>query len=349
MPLRPYQIFILILIAVMMGGGGFLIGKRLKDKIAAQQVNTVAQADEKTPKEFPVYSEIEPSDYEVTHPDHGPILQTITLNALFGQENDTATAALKDTPNAHKITPDQDVILYDRDGYVLPLGGKVDSVNAVNEENEGNKSAVITLPAGTNTDLLSPKISIITLEIPHAKRIPKQSVLTVTINDVERDFIIIAEKTANGQAFKTAPYEIDLDHMLVGDHFVELGHEISVDDYYIVNPDDTMTFNKPYAMKEIVLNTPSYNPIRQAYLNYQHYLAESKIANQEYLANDCFALGYDPRVGPAGQQSFGACSSNVNATLDPMEIFNSILTNMPVNASGNSGDSACGSASSACN
>ena len=316
---KAKKILALTLIAVVMGSFGFYLGKKLKYKLQNQPQATVQKKE--TKKDNKLYK----SDYELIKPDLGPIIQTLDVDVEY--TGDTATFTIT-TDNALKLRLNQQVILLDDEGFILPLGGKIIGLTA----NEG----IIQLPEDTKTEFLNPTLTIITTEISNTKRLP--------INVVEQDengagYIWIAR--SEGDGYRINRQYIDIENAFKGESFVEIDNKISLSDLIIFNPDDSIKSNRLYEMTEIDLERPLLNPIRQAWLNYERFRVEEFDEKQREITENCYKgiphPDVQPNEGAASYEpnSMEACGSSTQAR-DPMDIFNEILNR------GTNGGSACG-------
>ncbi|MEM6812576.1 MAG: hypothetical protein AAF549_08950 [Pseudomonadota bacterium] len=105
--------------------------------------------------------------YKVVSVHYGPLVITQDLSVTFSDKQDLAFAAVSDD-SYKKFELHQNVILYDQNKSVLPLGGKLSLVR----KHDKGADIVITLPKETNTNLLSDKVSIITRETLASARLP---------------------------------------------------------------------------------------------------------------------------------------------------------------------------------
>ena len=322
---KAKKILALILIAVVMGSFGFYLGKKLKYKIQNQPQATVEK------KEIKKDNKLYKSEYELIKPDLGPIIQTLDVDVEYIENTAKFNITNEISP---KLRLNQQVILIDDEGFILPLGGKITKLS----ETEG----VIELPEGTKTEFLNSTLTIITEEISNTKRLP----LSLFQEDENGDnYIWMAQP--EGEGFRINRQYLDIENSFKSTSFVEIGYKVSLSDLIVFNPDKKIKSNRLYEMIEIDLERPLLNPIRQAWLNYERFRVEEFDKKQHEITENCYKGIPHPDVQPnTGDASYKpgsseACSGSI-AARDPMDIFNEIL-NRGVNGGGAcGGGTACG-------
>lgn len=316
---KAKKILALILIAVVMGSFGFYLGKKLKHKLQNQPQPTVEQ------KEIKKDNKLYKSKYELIKPDIGPIIQTLDVDVEYSQNIAKFNITAEDIP---KLRLNQQVILIDDEGFILPLGGKIIKLT----ETEG----VIELPEGTKTEFLNSTLTIITEEVSNTKRLPLS---LFQADENGEGYIWVAQPEGDG--FRINRQYIDIKNSFKSVSFVEIGYKISLSDLIVFNPDNKIKSNRLYEMTEIDLERPLLNPIRQAWLNYERFRIEEFDNKQREITENCYKGIPHPDVQPnTGDASYEpgsseACGGSI-AARDPMDIFNEILNR------GTNGGSACG-------
>jgi hypothetical protein len=265
-----------------------------------------------------------PSDYLAATPHYGPLIRTQEINVTFNGDQAIGTIYAND---AKDITKNQNVILYDKQGYTLPLGGKVIDIF----EEEGRKRITIQLPQGTNSDLLLNDLDIITLETVASKRLPHSAYLEENSEDgTNKTYIWIAKPATNNQTYTLNKLEIGIG-LTVLDYFEEAGYKIRSSDLVILNPNRDIKENTPYDLEVIELTLPLHNPIKQAWVDFEINRLNKQQTELIERAENCgkdknpVTGDYTPVLGATSTPSSDSCGSSFDGT-DPFAIFNS-LTN----------------------
>ena len=259
--------------------------------------------------------------YVAAIPQYGPLIHIQEITVSY--EKDTATGTLKNDL-ASKIMAPQDVILYDKDHFVLPLGGKVKEV-----KQEDNSSIVtITLPQETNTDLLSSTVGIITLETSASKRLPLSALQTDENNAF---YVWMMEQKEDSVKSNVRRQYINVG-MQDDKYFEEAGQEIGSFDLVLINPDKKVKSNKRYKIEQVIFEAPLNNPIKEAWTNFEVTRLEQQQVDLLQAAEDC----RNGKLNTAQQDTSGedtaaasSCNSPFPATTtgtDPFAVFNA-LTN----------------------
>lgn len=314
--------------------GGLAVGKYMSVRNQPlSEAEIAAEQAKETQQEF------EEADYVVSPPTFGPIIQTLSLDVIY--EDDQAFAFVSNE-EAKIIEVRRSVILYDQEDYVLPLGGTVSSIE---QTETGQNKVTISLPEQTNTELLAGNVDIITLETVASKRLP-----------------LSALQKENGQHFVWTPRynqesnEITLSrlHIKVGlsdeEYFVENGEKIDSHTPIVINPDNKTKADKAYSIFATEIAGSLHNPIRQAWIDYELYRLEQEQKELNQIAEDCKngkkSLIFKPgaATNPDGSMAMPGCNQqrDPNKPLDPMQIFNSLVNSGTSSGCGNSSSAGCG-------
>lgn len=284
------------------------------------------------------------ADYLAAVPSFGPLIKTQEITVTY--QGDTATGTLTDD-QAAPIQRGQAVILYDKEGFTLPLGGKVERIQPLEGITQGY-NIHITLPEGTQTQYLLTEPDIIIQETTASKRLPLTAIQT---DEDGISYIWIASPKSKDSDKKTTKMGIRRQNIKAGLsdtlYFEEAGHIIEAFDFVLLNPDSKIRANREYNIFMTDINAPLHNPIRQAWIDYELYKLEKQQAELTQIAEDCRNGKGSPRTAQQGDvtlpdgsttPSAGSCGNTSGGT-DPFTIFNAIING---NASG---ASACGTAS----
>lgn len=268
---------------------------------------------------------IETFGYNAAAPHFGPLIRITDLTATY-QENE----ALASLPIDSDVTAkqNQNVILYDKNGKILPLGGKVEKIDG--------DTLIISLPEATDTSLLNQKVSVITLETIGSKRLPLSALQK---DDNNKSFVWVATPAPNTNGHTVEKRAITVD--IKGDKYFEAGLKVRATDLVILDPDSSLEANKEYkiGLTEIK-DAPLHNPIKQAWIDFEMNRLEEAKAEMAQRLEDCLNGVGQQDVGtqdigaitnPDGSTSSSAsCGGDLfKSEDDPLAIFNSILnTNM---------------------
>ena len=223
----------------------------------------------------------------------GPLIQVMDITVSYTATN--TAQAITTKKHADQIQIKQDVILYDKDGYILPLGGQVNAISPIpNDDN--NATITITLPDGTNTDLLSTTQGIITTETLPVRRLPFTA---LQYDEQGKSYIwrIALETLENGtpdtDTHTNATHEktlkrfyLDITTAQKGDSYFTAPYKINTHDLIILNPKNNTRSGKVYKVAAVDMNAPITNPIKEAWNQYQNYVqAQNKKAHDIALYN----------------------------------------------------------------
>ncbi len=272
--------------------------------------------------------------YTAAVPHFGPLIRTVDFTATY-QEN----KALVSLPEGSDLPlkQNQNVILYDKNGKTLPLGGKIENID--------NTTITISLPEATDTSRLNNKVSVITLETIGSKRLPL-SALQKDNND--QSFVWVATPAPNGNGHIVEKRAITVD--IKGQTYFEAGLKVRATDLVILDPDFSLTADKKYRITiSEITDAPLHNPIKQAWIDFEMNRLEEAKAEMAAALEDCLNGAHKsasdaPALGattnPDGTTNSGSCGGNgglFNGETDPIAIFNSIL-----NTGANGCSASCG-------
>ncbi len=307
--------FLFGLLFLVLSMGGFFMGQSF--------VKTSSDTDKQITEETQI-SENTNSDYLAANLSSGPLIQTQEIHVTFSEDSATGSLKLEDP---EKIKTGQAVILYDKDGIVMPLGGVISKVQ---EESNNELLIKIDLPAGTNTDFLLTEPEIITLETNGSRRIPLSALQT---EENGNSYIWIARADIEKKAYTVTRQYIEKG--LSGNNFFDPGYDIDTYALIILNPDKNIRSNRKYNIEIVELNAPLHNPTRQAWIDYDLYRLEKEQEELLKIAADC-----DKGLPPApvsGDQSplkgdengncgdtTNSCGDSANDRTNPLAVFNAL-------------------------
>lgn len=266
------------------------------------------------------------TEYEISIPHYGPLILTQEIDVTF--TGNVATGYLPQS-DMDQITKNKKVILFDKQGYALPLGGEVRSIRP--QENDTSK-IVILIPKGTQTELLNDKLSIIKREEIGTKRLPNY---VLQRSEDGNFYVWRATQEADNATFKIKKTPIKI--LLRNEkYFVEAGRQIGSRDYVVINPDNALSEEKSYNFKIVDFNAPLHNPIKQAWIDLKLKNDREQQAILIQAAEDC-ANGVakqdsidinDVKTGDSssadGSGSSSSCGSPFQGT-DPFLIFQNMI------------------------
>lgn len=324
-----YGLVILAIICVALFTGKYLS----KTSIGINTENSTEQLQDKQS------TALEDADYIATPPTFGPIIRTQSIEVGF--QSDQATGFLT-TEKSKKIAAKQDVILFDKEDYVLPLGGKV---TGIENSEDSQQKIIIALPEGTNTQFLSNTLDIIILETAASKRLPLSAIQQ---DENKNTFVWVAHSDDENATTINKAQRL---YIGVGisdtEYFEEDGHKIESFTPVIINPDNKIKPDKNYNIVATEIEGPLHNPIRQAWVDYEVARLETQQEDLQRIADEC-ASGKKRLVATSGAttladgtQTGGGCGQASNAPLDPIDIFNSLINNID-GQSGCSSNAKCG-------
>lgn len=321
---------ILTVIGVIVCVAGYFTGKHLSDLNTSNDKNSFeAQKDA--------------ADYMAAVPSSGPIINTTDMDVTY--KSGHAYGYLNEQ-NVGATKIGQDVILYDKEGIILPLGGIIESIELQNDQYK----VTISLPEDTDTSLLMPFVSILTQVLQVGQRVPHSAVLT---DDNGKTYIWVAtpsrlEPLNNEDKFKLVRQYVEKG--AADPNYVDVNAELGFGDLVVMDPDKKIKEDKIYKIFNVVLDAPSQNPIRQAYVDYEGYLFGEWMEELEQIYQDCLSgktakLEADSNlVGkstlPDGTTTINCPTNAENRPATKEEILQMLLSGN--NAAGGCGSSACG-------
>ncbi len=331
-----YGLLLFAVIAVAIFTGKYLSETSLKINTNTENENSAQSTIEQENREA-----FERADYIAAPPTFGPIIKTIPLDVEFQKNQAVGFLSLE---SFSQIKHRQDVILFDKEAYVLPLGGEIIGIEP-NDDTDQQK-ITIQLPEETNTEFLASTVEIITLETLASKRISLEALQQDTN---KKDFVWIAY---NEEENATAFNKVRRLYIEIGqsdrDYFEENGHKIESFDPIIINPDDKIKSDKKYDIFATEIAGPMHNPIRQALIDYEVFRLEAQQEELQKIADDCAngkkALILKPGALTLsdGTQTGSGCGQASNAPTDPMAIFKALTSGNDSSGSGCASSTACG-------
>jgi len=256
--------------------------------------------------------------FNLVSPTSGNFTQTQKINVVFDNKKDIAMATIKEM-SVPAIEQNQNVILYDKENNVLPLGGKIAFIRKSKEE----LNILIALPQDTDTALLTNKAEIITMDAPALNLLPQK---VLQQNDDGSNFIWIAKKQ-DGDKYKfiKQPYNL----IYSNDNFIALSQSLKKDALVLINPNDNIDENKTYNANVKIFQTTRHNPI---YLSWLEYIEQKRITDQAQMAQnlqDCIDKNSPKQQAPASDQPLtsgasSSCGGSSGGIISAEEIFANI-------------------------
>lgn len=319
--LRKYLLYSLIFLVII--GAGFIGGRYLFNPPPSLTDQQIAEQ-----KQQKTIQQLEKSDYLAAIPSFGPLVQTQTITVQY--QDDIATGLLP-PEQAAKIKEKQPVILYDQEGYTLPLGGTVTTI----QPEAGQTKITISLPEKTNTEFLAPQVNVITLETIASKRLPLAA-LQKDNNGEYYVWLAYADENAGVRRVKRLSIKPGLSDSF---YFEEDGHVIDTYDLIILNPDDKISSDSKYDIFITEMPAPLHNPIKQAWIDFELYrLQKEQDDLTEQAANCRNGLNLEtlqPAPATGGGSSCGFTGTTGGAPIDPFQIFNITPENSTAPSCGN--------------
>lgn len=308
---------------------GLLAGRHISNITQPKSAEKIAQLEEERAlkeqerKEKRLEKELtkqkDKADYIAAPSSYGPFIKTQKIDVVYGDDNATA---LIEKDQAQNIKIKQDVILYDTENNVMPLGGIVHHIN--NED--GKRKITIQLPKGTNTKFLANKVGVITKETIVSQRIPLSA---LTKNEEGENIVWLASPTENKKVkLQSKRVEISDQNETF---FLPVNNDIGPYVLIINNPDKFIRREKEYALYTTQIIEPVLNPIDQARIDFDTYIFEARQAELHQIAEDCVNGIRRPQTGdtslPDGTTGGGAACGATRDENDIMfEIFKSLTT-----------------------
>lgn len=255
--------------------------------------------------------------FTAINPNYGPIVTTEPINVQYG--DDVAFTTVSDNL-VDKLRTGQQVILLDKENYVLPLGGEVTAIE--------DRKITVKLPEGTTTELLNDRLFVMTNVFKNVKRIPLSAIMQ---NENGIPFVWIAYSSGDG--YEVFPQPVSNDTSAQNEELIQANHKISIDDLVITNPNEQISSDYRYTIDVIEFEAPLHDPIKQAWIDYELYRLDEQQKRMIKAAMDC-----KHRVGPVveGIMSTDASTSTScgghGLPTDPMDIFREILSHIPPSA-----------------
>lgn len=314
--IKPLILFVLIILVAI--AAGYRITKLQKKDNDALNNSQTASSETKE-QENKQQKALKKVDYVFSSSSQGSLIQKQSIVVEYHQ-NDEASALISNK-FLDKIRINQNVILYDKAKTTMPLGGKIKSITPHDDELE----IVITLPKGTKTEYLSNETDIITLEARSSLRFP----LSALQKDKNGNhYAWSVEGTEKKGKFKTN--KIWIDTPLIGENHFVSGHPIGIKTPLVLNPDRKIKHQKIYKMVEVEYKASPYNPIKQAYYDYQIQKRQRDSRAAKKSLADCRANALKNKASTAVTAPSNSCGGSApNGKTDPMDIFNSILSRQP--------------------
>lgn len=258
--------------------------------------------------------------YQISGPAIGNFIQTKTVSAVI--KDDIATVRLN-KDEAKNTAIYQNVILYNNQKIIHPLGGKV------TEKIESDDSTILTirLPNDINKADIAKDMDIITLDMSGAKQIPLSALLK---DKNDRQFIWMVEETNGNTSIRRQYMEILFEREGV---FVPKGVNIKAKDVIIINPDKNLQSDKKYQFQDIVLTSPSVNPIQLSRMQHRQERLKKQSEQNKQLAIDCkngirsgSQSGADNTISANLDISAESCGSATQID-DALELFRNLQNN----------------------
>lgn len=308
--IRKYLACFLILLIVV--GVAVLAGKYFAEKkrpLTKEQL--LAKETEKTRQK---------ADYFAASPHFGPLVQTQKITVEF--DNDSTYGYLGQE-QAKQVKNNQQVILYDKKGAVLPLGGHISTIDMIDDSNISK--ITISLPEETNTEFLSNDLDIIVFETISSKRLPFSALQT---DKSGKDYVWVIEPQDNKSYTVRQQY---IEQNFSDAIYFDPGRKVRYNDLVILNPNEKIRSGKNYNIFVTKLDAPLHNPIKQAWGEFELDRLKKQQIHLKKIAEDCLKGVRSPNTGdvtfsdgsrgPTGKNS---CVST-GAETSPFTIFESLI------------------------
>lgn len=306
-------LFLIVLIAITVG---YLISN-LQNKNAQPLAVAEDSSSELTKEQKEQQKLIDAAQYTFSYPSNGAIVRTQGITLTY---HDNGWVSSKIPVGSEKdLKVNQDVILYDKEGTTMPLGGNIRLIRPKDNQIE----LIIEIPSGTKTKLLSNDAEVIVLEALASQRFPL-SALQRDKNDNTFVWAVKATDEENKfQAIKTW-----VDRPFLGDNYFVAGKPIRASSLVILNPNKKIKNKKIYKMAQVEFKAPTKSPIKQAYYDYQNYVVEKILIDAKERARNCGEGGTSKLIPkPEETSACGQAGDIKKQSAD--EIFQSILSRQP--------------------
>lgn len=338
---KHITIFVIIVFFILIAGLGAF---KFKDNLSSLKfLNSPSLSDEEKQQQ-----QISSAMYHFSSSSQGALIRLIEIDITF-YPNNWASAYI--TPEqSSEVRANQQVVLYDKFNNTMPIGGLVKMLREQGDKIE----LAIGLPNITDANLLSNKASIITYDVGASIRFPLESLqFDKNINP----FVWTAEKTE-----KTGIYlakKIWVDNPVMGTNGFIPGRVVPKKSLVILNPDEKIKEGETYKMAQLPYEPAPRNPILQASFEYERARQKQIKVDLMNKYRDCISKSKKenaqlreitkslrPDKGSATSSSAGSCAqaATIDGKVDPMAIFNDILSRQPAGSPSN-----CGGAGSAQN
>ena len=258
-----------------------------------------------------------PTNYLAAPPHYGPLIVTMPAKATFKDQQGEIMLSGELAPH---VSLYQNVILYNQDELILPLGGRIEKIE--------DGKAIMSLPEQTQTDLLSENVRVITFETIGSKRVP----LTALQEDENGKLYVWVLEEENNNVRR---YDLEIAQQ-DDNYFVEKAHDIRSRTHIIINPDNKIKAGKEYDIQKTTLNAPLHNPTKQAWIDFVRSNFEAEQEELRQRAQACrdgtLQEETDPKYGVAPDGSNvaeGACGlpAGYEEGMTPLDIFKSLTEN----------------------
>ena len=212
----------------------------------------------------------------------GTFIITHPLSVQYDDKNDRATAFIKtlNSQTQHPIKKYQHVILYDKDGKVMPLSGKI----SILRQSASGTDILITLPKDTNTNLLKTTVDIITFQADRISMVPLRAIQYE--DDNKTTYVWQAsQENSDDKKFNLAKQEIDISK--TNTEYAILLNRLNTQIPLLLNPRENMDLEKKYDIQIKELNVPNNNPIYNAWADYVTDRNAEKIKIMALKAESC--------------------------------------------------------------
>lgn len=276
-----------------------------------------------------------PSIYQGALPSIGPLVNLKEMKVSY--DTDFALAPINQE-ELEAIKIGQKVVLYDEDKNAMPLGGTVAGFTT----EDGQIITLIQLPDGTNTELLSSTVAIITRELRAMQRLPLDIIQT---NEDGQQFVWIAQLDNDVALYRLIkhPIEIGLQNDI---YFEPKDLHKAPEGLIIINPDKKINEDKHYVVTRTKIDAPLHNPIRQAWGEFELYRLDIQKDALAQRVEDCInGANKAPTAGELSAAAGSSSSSSCGGSSNPDDIMFEIFQGLTQGPDGNGnacGSNACG-------
>jgi len=400
-------ILFFVLVTLSLVGGAYLVSNKEKTSVQVQEQNQAQKLNESTKNSVskqnnkegtnkastPFFLQNYKSPYKKTNgyvfsrPSNGTLIKTHAIQIDINDDN-TASAIIPKHKTSHNnkiqgnpIRKGQKVILHDKEGTILPLGGIITEI-IDSEDSEGTQKIIMSLPTlihdkeetdapkDNNTDMDTDS-NAPPLDDHANKDTPEQNITNIEFENLSREAKIITLEGRALQLFPLSAIQYDEDNIpyvweikdpttqkkitvvktllpsfIVGDQYFRAKHPITAYTHLVLNPDSKLKNDTAYPMKKTRVTTPKNNPIKASYKALRRAKLEQELERMREEARNC-RTGQQSSLKTANSAKTGGTMSTscrqekALSDLSAEDLFKSILSRRPKETGGASCKGGC--------